>query len=283
MENIKVSNAILSRFDLVFLLLDDPDLQRDKKLSEHVMKLHSRNRKRKLDSFLGGASEGGNAFSVSFNEESSQATKKMRMNNFSASQMGDDDEVEIISATQDGQIVYSSLWHKIKSLCEKIPEKDILQPQLLKKYISYAKHTVFPKLSIEACEVIKDFYITLRENAANNSNTLPITSRQLDSLIRLSQARAKLEFRNLVTREDAMDVVKLVQESIFEACYIEMGTAKGSAAMNYNYAASQSGVRLPKGVDPNNVGMLSIPKQTKIFVEKLRAEAEANGDKRFDQ
>jgi len=51
----------------------------------------------------------------------------------------------------------------------------------------------------------------------------------------LSQARAKLEFRNLVTREDAMDVVKLVQESIFEACYIEMGTVKGSAAMNYNY------------------------------------------------
>ena len=71
MENIKVSNAILSRFDLVFLLLDDPDLQRDKKLSEHVMKLHSRNRKRKLDSFLGGASEGGNAFSMSFNDEGS--------------------------------------------------------------------------------------------------------------------------------------------------------------------------------------------------------------------
>ena len=83
-------------------------------------------------------------------------------------------------------MVYTSLWHKIKSLCEKIPESEILQPQLLKKYISYAKHTVFPKLSIEACEVIKDFYITLRENAANNSNTLPITSRQLDSLIRLS-------------------------------------------------------------------------------------------------
>jgi DNA helicase MCM8 len=51
MDNIRISNAILSRFDLVFLLLDDPDLQRDKKLSEHVMKLHSRNRKRKLDVF----------------------------------------------------------------------------------------------------------------------------------------------------------------------------------------------------------------------------------------
>ena len=51
LENIRVSNAILSRFDMVFLLLDDPDLQRDKKLSEHVMKLHSRNRKRNLNMF----------------------------------------------------------------------------------------------------------------------------------------------------------------------------------------------------------------------------------------
>lgn len=49
LENIRISNAILSRFDLVFLMLDDPDLQRDKKLSEHVMRLHSRNRKRRYD------------------------------------------------------------------------------------------------------------------------------------------------------------------------------------------------------------------------------------------
>ena len=78
MENIRISNAILSRFDLVFLLLDDPDLLRDKKLSEHVMKLHSRNRKRKLDSFLG-ASESGAQMSMSFNDDrSSMASKRMK-------------------------------------------------------------------------------------------------------------------------------------------------------------------------------------------------------------
>lgn len=59
---------------------------------------------------------------------------------------------------------------------------------------------MFPQLSMEACEVLKDFYISLRENACNNQNTLPITSRCLDSLIRLSQARAKLELRTIVTR-----------------------------------------------------------------------------------
>jgi len=71
-------------------------------------------------------------------------------------------------------------------MCDRIPDRDILNPQLLKKYISYSRHNVFPQLSMEACEVLKAFYITLRENATNNSNTLPITSRALDSLIRLS-------------------------------------------------------------------------------------------------
>lgn len=82
-----------------------------------------------------------------------------------------------------------------------------------------------------------------------------------------------------------MDIVKVVQESIFEACYIEMGTTKGTAAMQYSFHQSQSGAagRKAGGVDPNNVGLLSIPKQTKIFVERLRSEAESNGDKRFDQ
>ena len=63
MENIRISNAILSRFDLVFLMLDDPDLQRDKKLSEHVMRLHSRNRKRTYDEYA--QSEHGSVYSQS--------------------------------------------------------------------------------------------------------------------------------------------------------------------------------------------------------------------------
>ena len=40
-ENLKLSPAMLSRFDLVFLLLDRPDAERDQRLSEHIMALHS--------------------------------------------------------------------------------------------------------------------------------------------------------------------------------------------------------------------------------------------------
>jgi DNA helicase MCM8 len=44
-DNIKVSPAILSRFDLVFLMLDDPNQEKDKNLSSHILNLHSRKRK----------------------------------------------------------------------------------------------------------------------------------------------------------------------------------------------------------------------------------------------
>ena len=100
---------------------------------------------------------------------------------------------------------------------------------------------------------------------------MPITSRTLDSLIRLSQARAKLELRTIVGVSDAQDVVKLIQESIFEACYSEItggGQYGGGGGMMQSTMP-----RAPKGgkeIDPNNVSLLSIPKQTKFFVERLR-------------
>lgn len=40
-ENLKLNPAMLSRFDLVFLLLDRPDAERDQRLTEHIMALHS--------------------------------------------------------------------------------------------------------------------------------------------------------------------------------------------------------------------------------------------------
>ena len=100
-----------------------------------------------------------------------------------SSKFGDNDSFMEFDAGIKGQILLGA---QMKQMCDRIPDRDVLNPQLLKKYISYSRHTVFPKLSMEACEVLKAFYITLRENATNNANTLPITSRALDSLIRLS-------------------------------------------------------------------------------------------------
>jgi len=90
-----------------------------------------------------------------------------------------------------------------------------------------------------------------------------------------------------VTREDTIDIVKLVQESIFEACNLDMGMNRGGGYQNQGGSMrmqSQSmGGRGNKGMqDPNNVSMLSIPKQTKIYVDKLRQEANARGSPIYD-
>ena len=44
-----MNSALLSRFDLVFILLDKPDEEHDHRLSEHVMSLHSRGQRSSAD------------------------------------------------------------------------------------------------------------------------------------------------------------------------------------------------------------------------------------------
>jgi DNA helicase MCM8 len=61
---------------------------------------------------------------------------------------------------------YIPLSKKLANSMAKIANNEIISSDLLKKYVKYARHTIFPKLSKEACEILKEFYITLRENTA---------------------------------------------------------------------------------------------------------------------
>ena len=66
----------------------------------------------------------------------------------------------------------------------------------VKKYLSYIKNSVHPTLSREAANIIKSFYIILRDNSPSS---FQITTRQLESLVRLAMARARIECREEVT------------------------------------------------------------------------------------
>ena len=48
----------------------------------------------------------------------------------------------------------------------------------MKKYIAYARKYVHPKLNPDACKIVQDFYIQLRENH-QRSDATPMTTRQL--------------------------------------------------------------------------------------------------------
>jgi DNA helicase MCM8 len=84
-------------------------------------------------------------------------------------------------------------------------------------YFSYCS-----RLSQDASNVIQQFYLELREKH-RSADATPITTRQLESLIRLSEARARLELREEVTREDAEQVVEIMRESLFQRMEDELG------------------------------------------------------------
>lgn len=60
-----------------------------------------------------------------------------------------------------------------------------LAAPLFRKYIAYAREYVHPKLDSQAKKDLMNFYIELRKKHTNDST--PITPRQLESLVRLTQ------------------------------------------------------------------------------------------------
>lgn len=84
---------------------------------------------------------------------------------------------------------------------------------LLKKYFSYVRQKIKPKISDVALEELKEYYITMRysgEAEESGARTIPITARQLEALVRLSEAAAKIRLSNIVSKEDAQKAIELV-------------------------------------------------------------------------
>lgn len=88
-----------------------------------------------------------------------------------------------------------------------------IPPQLLRKYISYAKRIV-PRITEETVKRFEAFYLKMRAVSEPTTSPVAITPRQLESLVRLAEARARAALRSEVTAEDAEAVIKLVEKSL---------------------------------------------------------------------
>ncbi len=102
--------------------------------------------------------------------------------------------------------------------------RDIIDPKFLRKYISYARRKFKPKLTDEAIDEIKEFYVRLRNQSVNADaavKPIPITPRQLEGIIRLSEAHAKMRLKNEVKREDAIKAIELLRTSLMQVGYDE--------------------------------------------------------------
>ena len=158
-KQIDLPPTLINRFDLIFPIKDLPDETKDKKLAEHILRLH---------------------------------------------QIPDLAEAEIPT-------------------------------DLLKKYIAYAKQKITPKLTDGALEKIKEFYLKMRKSGGDEEGTksIPISARQLEALVRLSESSARMRLSDKVTRKDAQKAVELL-----EYCLMQVGLDKETGKIDIDRIAT---------------------------------------------
>ncbi len=88
-----------------------------------------------------------------------------------------------------------------------------IEPQFLKKYIMYAREEIEPELTYEAIEMIHEFYIRIRQSF-DEDFPIPISARQLESIIKLSEASARIRLSDHVTSSDVKRVLRLYGSSL---------------------------------------------------------------------
>jgi len=217
-ENIKTNAALLSRFDLVFILVDKPDQQHDRMISGHILAAHRG---------AAGAGAGvGHKRAREGGAEESASTADMRADG--------------VTMTQ-----------RLRKQCAQHAGRE-LPPETLKSYIDYARRYCKPAMTPAAAKVLQRLYLNLRSRVLLGES-LPITTRHLESLIRLAQARARMDMRSHVTEEDALEVVDLLHESLLDAFTSETGRVDLGAKLT------------------------SKTKQIKAIVAQLHKEAAARG------
>lgn len=163
MENISLPASLVSRFDLIFIIKDEPDPSTDNLLVDHISSLYE----------VAGTN------------------------------------VPLPSIEQD----------------------------LMKKYVAYAKK-ITPRLTKEAANRIKEYYLSMRSQCASTPDMIPVTPRWLHATIRVSLAEARLLLHDRVTEDDALRAVQIMQRMI-ETVAVDPATKKTDTGILYGKPLSE--------------------------------------------
>ena len=98
--------------------------------------------------------------------------------------------------------------------------KSEIEAGLFRKYLTYAKRKINPVLTDAAIDEILDFYINLRNTATPGNEQeirpIPISARQLEALVRLSEGSARVRLSKKVTRVDAKRAIRLLRHCLMQ-------------------------------------------------------------------
>jgi len=194
MENIGLQDSLLSRFDLLFVLVDSVDVEKDRKIADHVLRMHRYRNPNEQD---------GEVLSIA--ADADVLTTK-DLDNDTGGKDGEDERTPIYEK-------YDALLHgNSRSKSDKI-----VSAEFMKKYIQIAKY-MRPVLTDEASSLIAEEYAELRtaDFSSEMARTQVVTARALETLIRLSTAHAKARLSKYVERVDAELAIQLVQYAYFK-------------------------------------------------------------------
>ena len=197
-KNIALPDSLLSRFDLLFVVTDDVDEQRDRMISEHVLRMH-----RYLQPGL---------------EEGTPAIDNLdQALDVGAPEGTDQDGAAMLGDTSPFE-KYNPLLHSGIQSSRSGSKKEVLSIAFVKKYIQYAKSRISPVLTKGAAEWIVNVYSNLRndELSGNQKRTSPLTARTLETLIRLATAHAKSRLSSKVEERDAEAAEEILRFALFK-------------------------------------------------------------------
>lgn len=146
-ENVNLPIPLLTRFDIIYVIRDIPEKEKDHRIASHILELH----------------------------RESEST---------------------------GQY--------------------LIDIDLFSKYLAYSK-TMEPKLTVEAIDKIRDYYMKMRN--VESEGMITVTPRQLEGLVRLATARSKLLLKDYVDSEDAERAIYLIQ-TMLETAGVDVNTGR---------------------------------------------------------
>ena len=164
-DQINMPPSLLSRFDLIFIMTDQPEQKRDLAIAEHILKAHRTG--------------------------------------------------ELIEQHKKTPIPGVTDEYILEQLKPVMPD---IEPTLFRKYVAYAKRSCYPMLSSEAKDALVNYYLKLRGIAEPNK-PVPVTARQLEALVRLAEASARIRLSDTILQSDAERVIHIVDACLRQIAY----------------------------------------------------------------
>ncbi|CAL1696311.1 unnamed protein product [Somion occarium] len=207
-KNIALPDSLLSRFDLLFVVTDDVDETRDRKIADHVLRMHR---------YLPPGVEEGTPIVDSLSQSlavDGPSTHSPDTEDAERSPFEKYDPLIHFGISEDDTPATNTR----NKRRQKEKQKEVLSISFVKKYIQYAKGKPAPVLTKGAADYIVNVYATLRNEhlEGNQKRTSPLTARTLETLIRLATAHAKARLSPKVTHTDAEQAEAILRFALYK-------------------------------------------------------------------